>query len=195
MPYESYLWLIRHAPVDGPRGVIHDHDAPADVSDALALARLRAQLPEPHKAICSPARRTRETALALGLAPAVDEAFREQNFGRWTGQRHAEIAREMGAAYETFWRAPATNRPPDGESFADQIERVREGIDRLPAGHVVLVVHSGTIRAAVAIALGLSAETAISFVIDPLSLTRLDRLGSAWRVVTVNRGSFTQPGM
>ena len=37
----SQLWLIRHAPVDGPRGIIHDIDAPADLSatiDRLAQA-------------------------------------------------------------------------------------------------------------------------------------------------------------
>jgi alpha-ribazole phosphatase len=184
---ESYLWLIRHAPVDGPRGVIHDPEAPADTRDAQALARVRAQLPTPHTAISSPARRTRETAAALGLAPHVDAAFREQSFGSWTGRRHADIERELGPAYGEFWRAPATNRPPGGESFADQIARVQEGIDRLPHGQVILVVHSGTIRAALAIALGLPAENALRFVIDPFSITRLDRLVAAWRVVTVNQ--------
>ena len=184
---ESYLWLIRHAPVDGPRGVIHDSEAPADIRDSQALARLRPQLPQPHTAICSPARRTRETAAALGLAPHVDAAFREQGFGAWTGRRHADIEREMGAAYHEFWRAPASNRPPGGESFADQIARVQHGIDRLPEGPVILVVHSGTIRAALAIALGISAENALRFVIDPFSVTRLDRLATAWRVVTVNQ--------
>jgi alpha-ribazole phosphatase len=56
----------------------------------------------------------------------------------------------------------------------------------LPAGDVVLVVHSGTIRAALAVALGLTPENALRFVINPLSITRLDRLADAWRVVTVN---------
>ncbi|MGN1288892.1 MAG: histidine phosphatase family protein, partial [Bradyrhizobium sp.] len=28
---ETHFWLIRHAPVDGPRGVIHAPDAPADL--------------------------------------------------------------------------------------------------------------------------------------------------------------------
>jgi alpha-ribazole phosphatase len=57
----------------------------------------------------------------------------------------------------------------------------------LPAGDVVLVVHSGTIRAVLAIALDLAPEGALRFVIDPLSVTRIDRLASGWRVVSVNR--------
>jgi alpha-ribazole phosphatase len=185
---EARLWLIRHAPVNGPRGVIHDSDAPADLGDAAALAALRARLPAGAAAFCSPARRTLETALALGLAPAKIPEFREQNFGAWTGRRHKEIEAELGAAaYREFWRQPATNRPPGGESFTDQIARVAAGLAALPPGEVVVVVHSGTIRSALTIALDIAAESALRFVIDPLSLTRIDRLDNDWRVVAVNR--------
>jgi alpha-ribazole phosphatase len=45
MKTATNLWLIRHAPVDGPRGVIHGPDAPADVSDAAAFAALKVRLP------------------------------------------------------------------------------------------------------------------------------------------------------
>jgi alpha-ribazole phosphatase len=40
MNVPTNLWLIRHAPVDGPRGVIHGPDAPADIGDAAAFAAL-----------------------------------------------------------------------------------------------------------------------------------------------------------
>ena len=56
----------------------------------------------------------------------------------------------------------------------------------LPPGDVVLVVHSGTVRAALAIALEMAPEQALRFVIDPLSLTRIDRLAGGWRVISVN---------
>jgi alpha-ribazole phosphatase len=187
MRSEARLWLIRHAPVDGPRGVIHDTDAPADLGDAHRLDTLRANLPAERTAYCSPARRTVETALALGLDPVREAAFREQNFGAWTGRRHDEIARELGDAYEVFWRKPATNRPPGGENFVDQIARVAAGLAALPPDDVILVVHSGTIRAALAVALETSAESALRFVIDPLSLTRIDRLDGSWRIGAVNR--------
>jgi alpha-ribazole phosphatase len=182
----TQLWLIRHAPVDGPRGVIHAAAAPADLSDIAAFAALKARLPASAHAVCSPMRRTRETAEKLGL-DAVDEAdFAEQDFGAWTGRRHDELATELGAAYQEFWKSPASSRPPGGESFVDQIERAKSGLVRLPAGDAILVVHSGTIRAVLAIALGLSPDSALRFAIDPLSLTRIDRLESGWRVVAVN---------
>ena len=186
MDGETHLWLIRHAPVDGPRGVIHALDAPADLSDDAAFEALKARLPAGAFAVCSPAQRTRETAARLGLAAVEDDAFGEQDFGAWTGRRHSELEAELGATYHDFWRSPASNRPPGGESFADQIARTRAGVARLPAGDVVLVVHSGTIRAVLAIALDLTPETALRFVIDPLSLTRVDRLANGWRVVAVN---------
>ena len=183
----TQIWLIRHAPVAGPRGVIHDIDAPADVGDTAALSRLRSLLPKTHVAISSPARRARDTAEALGLVAALNPAFGEQDFGRWTGRTHEDIRRESEAAYDDFWRAPATNRPPGGESFVKQIGRVRQGVAALPAGDVIVVAHAGTIRAALAVALDMPPDKALSFVIDPLSLTRLDRLDHGWRAVAVNR--------
>ena len=187
MNVPTNLWLIRHAPVDGPRGVIHGPDAPADLGDATAFAALRARLPGGAFAVCSPARRTRETAERLGLVAVEQADFREQDFGAWTGRRHNDLATELGAAYQAFWKSPAGNRPPGGESFVDQIDRARAGLALLPAGDAVLVVHSGTIRAVLAIALDLKPEQALRFVIDPLSLTRIDRLENSWRVVTVNQ--------
>lgn len=187
MSAPTQLWLIRHAPVAGISGVIHAADAPADLGDDAAFAALKARLPAEAHAVCSPMRRTRETADRLGL-DAVDEAdFAEQDFGAWTGRRHDDLAAELGAAYQEFWQSPATSRPPGGESFVDQIGRARAGLARLPAGDAVLVVHSGTIRALLAIALELPPDNALRFTIDPLSLTRIDRLEDGWRVVGVNQ--------
>jgi alpha-ribazole phosphatase len=187
MGIATKLWLIRHAPVDGPRGVIHGADAPADIRDAAAFAVLRASLPQNAFVVCSPARRTFETAVALGLDPVKQELFGEQDFGSWTGRRHDDLVAELGDAYREFWKSPAGNAPPGGESFVDQVSRTVTGLAALPSGDAVLVVHSGTIRAVLAIALDLSPDAALRFVIDPLSLTRIDRLKEGWRVVVVNQ--------
>jgi alpha-ribazole phosphatase len=187
MTAETNLWLIRHAPVDGPRGVIHAPDAPADLANVAAFAALKAKLPANAFAVCSPARRTRETAEKLRLEAVEDAAFREQDFGAWTGRRHNDLVTELGDVYQKFWKSPSSNRPPGGESFVDQIERARAGLATLPAGDAVLVVHSGTIRSVLAIALDLAPDSALRFVIDPLSLTRIDRLANGWRVVAVTQ--------
>ena len=134
MSEECRLWLIRHAPVLGPKGVIHDSDAPADLGDAMMLAALRAKLPAGAAVFASPSTRTLQTAAALGLSPVAEPNFREQDFGEWTGRRHDDLVREPGTAYPDFWRAPANSRPPGGESFVEQVVRVRDGLARAAAG-------------------------------------------------------------
>lgn len=181
------IFLVRHAPVDGPRGVIHGPRAPVDLSDVAGLAALKAVLPVAAPTFCSPARRTRDTALALRLEPVMADEFREQEFGAWTGCRHDDLASRDGEAYRAFWQDPANNAPPAGESFSAQVRRVADGLARLPAGDVVVVAHAGTIRAALAIALDCAVAQALRFVVDPLSLTRIDRLDDGWRVGCVNQ--------
>ncbi|MBR0956421.1 histidine phosphatase family protein [Bradyrhizobium japonicum] len=183
----TFLWLIRHAPVDGIKGTIHAADAPADLTDHAQLDALRPRLPRDAASYASPSRRTLETARALGLEPDLVSEFSEQDFGSWTGRRHDELAASGGEAYAQFWSDPAHRRPPGGESFEDQVARVRLGLSRIGAGSATLVVHSGTIRAALCIALDLTPQAALRFVIDPLSLTRIDRLATGWRVVSVNQ--------
>jgi alpha-ribazole phosphatase len=182
----THFWLVRHAAVDGPAGTIWPSGASADLRDGGSFDRLRAHLPKEAKAYASPAQRTIDTATALQLDPLLMGEFAEQDFGEWTGRRHDDLAAAGGEAYAQFWNDPARSIPPGGESFADQIVRVRRGVDRIRTGAAILVVHSGTIRAALCIALDIKPEAALRFVIDPLSLTRIDRLDGAWRVACVN---------
>lgn len=187
MSENTIFWLIRHATVDGARGTIWPVAAPADLGDRASFDSLRAHLPKDAKAYVSPARRTVDTAKALQLDPVLVPEFAEQDFGEWTGRRHDDLAASGGEAYAQFWNDPARSLPPGGESFAGQIARVRRGLDRIEPGSAVLVVHSGTIRAALGVALDIEPEAALRFVIDPLSLTRLDRLNGGWRVKSVNQ--------
>ena len=82
------------------------------------------------------------------------------------------------------------------KAFVAVIERVARAIQRLVAAYagrdIIAVAHGGTIRAALALALGLDPEAALAFSIDNCSLTRIDRIdgpgmGHGWRVATVNR--------
>jgi len=76
------------------------------------------------------------------------------------------------------------------------IERVSRAIHQLVESYsgddIIAVAHGGTIRAALALALGLDPEASLAFTIENCSITRIDRLdgagiGHGWRVVTVNR--------
>ena len=63
---------------------------------------------------------------------------------------------------------------------------MRDALAALPSGDAVIVAHSGTVRAALTIALGIAPESALRFRVDPLSLTRIDRVESYWSVLCVN---------
>ena len=67
-----------------------------------------------------------------------------------------------------FWPLTATSARPAGESIQDVIERTGAALERLAARHagedIVIVMHGGTIRAAVAHALGIGPDSALRLV-------------------------------
>jgi broad specificity phosphatase PhoE len=58
---------------------------------------------------------------------------------------------------------------------------------------VVVVAHGGSIRAALAHALDLSAQQALTFSVKNLSLTRIERHGPHWRIIGVNEEPWHPP--
>jgi broad specificity phosphatase PhoE len=57
----------------------------------------------------------------------------------------------------------------------------------------VIVAHGGSIRAALAHAMGVQAEAVLAFSIKNLSLTRIEKVGTDWRIAAVNEEPFTLP--
>jgi len=198
-------WWVRHAPVVGMEGRIYgSDDVPCDTSDTVSFQALAAALPGDALWLTSHLGRARKTAQAIadaGLSypePIIEEHLGEQDFGDWQGFTWDEMKEKGADIYEEFWQLPARNAPPGGESFADQIARTAAVIDRVTDEHggrdIVAVAHGGTIRAAVAHALGLEPEGGMSFAFSNLSVTRLEHVaegllrgrGGRWRVVSVN---------
>jgi alpha-ribazole phosphatase len=201
-------WWVRHGPVHNPeRRLYGQMDLDAHFPDEDALSALARRLPADAVWLTSHLRRTHQTANALRAAlgtaheaaPAAFAALAEQHFGAWQGLSFAEL-RALGDDFERIWNAPGATRPPDGENFSDVIARVAPLVEKLTADHagrdIVAVAHGGSIRAALALALGLDADTALGFRIDTLSLTRIDfvpegreRVPGAlrrWRIEAVN---------
>lgn len=194
-------WLIRHAPVPNPLGLIHGSSDPdADTGDRAAAAALAAILPEGAVWLGSPLRRSRQTARALKPDAVVqtEPALAEQDFGEWEGLSHATIADRHAQAAKRFWEDPARNAPPGGESFAAVMERTAHALRRWTrdpgARDLIAVIHGGSIRAAVALALDLTPGAALRLRIDHWSLTRLDSHGEGgWSVGGVNLRPGTFP--
>jgi alpha-ribazole phosphatase len=203
-------WWIRHAPVIGHGGRIYgseDHDC--DTSDEAVFRHLAAVLPQGAVWVTSHLKRTHRTADSIlvhhpdrdSTERIAEAALAEQHFGDWQGLTNEELSRDRPDSWHRFWLAPAHEAPPGGESFVDLTARVSEAIERLSHAHagrdIVAVTHGGTIRSALALALGLAPERALSFTVDNCSLTCLDRIHGAagshapddhgvWRVRLVN---------
>jgi alpha-ribazole phosphatase len=181
----SELLLIRHAPAETGGRLCGRRDVPARLEDAAALARLAAVIAGVRQVVTSPAIRCRQTAEALfpGIAPAEDARLWEQDFGSEDGMAYTDLP-DLGPLP---CEALAERRPPGGESFADMAARVIPALEELAEadGPVVVVAHAGTVRAALALALG-SIPAALAFEVAPLSLTRVRCLGGAYSVACVN---------
>jgi len=204
-------WLIRHAPVPNPDKLIYGQDdPPADTGDAAALAELASRLPQQAVWVTSHLRRTRQTAAALADLVArlpgsdmalVERDLAEQSFGAWEGLSHDAVADLFPEEARRFWSAPATEAPAGGESFAAVMARVAGAIGRLTAAHagrdIVAVIHGGSIRAALALALDLTPDAALRLAVAPLSLSRIDHYGGggggeSWSVSVLNAlGTFS----
>jgi len=202
------LWWIHHAPVDHDGRIYGQLDLSCDCSETAVFIGLAKQLPRDAVWVTSNLRRTHETATAIiraGLpgpnripgpeALAIDD-LAEQHFGEWQGLAHQDLHRLRASDFHRFWHAPAHEAAPGGESFLALIARVSQAVHRLvenyPGHDIIAVAHGGTIRAVLALALGLDPEAALAFTIENCSITRIDHIdgtgmGHGWRVVTVNR--------
>ena len=198
MTKKTRWWWIRHAPVVNPEGKLYGQlDLDVDLSDGEKFEALANILPDSAVWVTTSLRRAKETADRLSAlktsAHMIDEhdTLREQSFGDWEGSSWEDIP---DSVRESFWKDPANNRAPNGESFADVVTRVTETVERLNTHHtggdIVAVTHTGSIRAAITHALGGDARAGLSFQLAPLSLTRIDAIHQDdkiwWRVSGVD---------
>jgi broad specificity phosphatase PhoE len=164
-------------------------DLPADLSDAAAISRLSAHLPEAAPVISSDLTRAVATADALGPRPrlAHDPGLREMHFGQWETRAFSEIEAEAPDLIRAFWEKPGDIRPPGGESWNELSSRTWAALDRLEgtAPDLIVVAHFGPIVAALQRAEGLTAEAAFSHRIDNLSVTCLS-FGPPGKVFAIN---------
>lgn len=212
VPVVTRWWWVRHAPVISKEGVIYgQRDVPCDTSDADSFRVLARNLPKDAVWVTSHLSRAKETAAAIaaqGLeipTPIIEPDLAEQNLGDWQGKAWDDFDMATDQSYRAFWRDPARNAPPGGESFVEVIDRVSRVIRRLNTERVgtdiVAVAHGGTIRAAVALAFDLAPECALTVMTNNLALTRLEffadegehishgvRAGKngSWRVIGIN---------
>jgi len=109
---------------------------------------------------CSPLARARETAdvvaAVIGLEPREDVRFAETETGDWTDRTFDEVQAAEPEAFAAWRSGDPGFRFPGGESFAEQLARVRAGLDEVRRGPLpaLVVCHRGVIRLALADARG-----------------------------------------
>ena len=147
--------LVRHGEAEKAKGrAIGQLDLPLSSTgkkqaEALAKSLSSQQIDYLYT---SPLRRTRDTAAAIEQTcnqtaiPCPELA--EINLGLWDGLSFEQIKKEFPSEYERRGKDIANYRPPEGESFADLTERVRNKFNKIIADddHTIIVTHAGVIR-------------------------------------------------
>jgi broad specificity phosphatase PhoE len=199
---ETRWWWIRHAPVPDGGRIYGQRDLDCDCSDSVAFNALAHELPRDAVWVTSNLGRTHQTATAIVAASGRKKQdvemlalpdLAEQHLGDWQGLERKSFFAERGTSKSPFWLCGATDRPPNGETFAELTDRVHGAIhsleEKVRGRDVIAVTHGGTIRAVLGLALNLDPEASLAFVVDNCSITRVDHLAGEqrrWRVVTVN---------
>jgi alpha-ribazole phosphatase len=208
-PQTTRLWLIRHALVDAEARRFLYGDLDVAICEATmagqgqAYAALGQRLPRTAVWLVSPLSRTVRTARAIFAAGypeqplIVEPGLIEQSFGMLHGTEGTRLAARLALPAHDFWPVSHAERPEQGESFEDVILRVGAVIERLATDYagqdVVAVCHGGVIRAAMAHALKIGGDSALRLTVDNISLTKIERRGQAWRVVSANETTAPSP--
>lgn len=186
------LFLVRHGPTHA-KTFVGWSDLPADLSDAAAVARLSAHLPETALVVSSDLMRAAATADAIQGARRRlphHRDLREFNFGEWELCTFREVELRDAALSRAYWTTPGDIRPPGGESWNDARLRVDAAVDALmaenPGRDLVVVAHFGVILGQVQRAMGVDPGTVIGHKIDNLSVTQLTRHADGWEVDVIN---------
>ena len=175
--------LLRHGEPEGGRryrgcGV---DDPLTDQGWAQMRAVLNGAKPPWTQIVTSPMLRCRDFAEAFarehGLPCTVQESLREVGFGAWEGRSPEELKAESLADYLAFYRDPARARPDGAEPLEAFVGRVADALEsirqRHEGQHVLVVAHSGVIRAAVVHAMQVPAVALYRLRMPYAALTRL----------------------
>ena len=169
------------------------------------LGRLISSLPRYAAWQISPLQRAQQTANLFKkhldpVSQTIEPALAEQNFGTWHERPVDEIWQQIKKNPKHNWSFIMHNScPPNGESFDNQITRMKFWCElqeqkQLKTAQIVFA-HAGTIRAAMAHMLGLSAARAQSIEVPNFGCLHASLLaaseaqknhGGAWQIHKLN---------
>ena len=128
------------------------------------------------------------TVAAAGARATTVEQLRAWSAGEWAGRAIDDVARDDPNGF-VRWRTDGGFAPPGGESLDRLLARVGAWIESSsPEGAGLALVDSTVVTAAVVHVLGAPSESFWHLDVAPLSLTRLNFDGRAWRLRSLNVG-------
>src|SRR5262245_60312717 len=166
------IYLVRHGEIEpGWQGRIYGSlDVPlsAHGMDQGRLAARALRSVELGAVVSSGLSRAEHGAACLRaerqLARVDDPELRELERGQWAGLTFSELEARTPGAWSDWFRAPATRRPPGGESLAELFARVEPRVDHWARAHpgrpLALVTHGWVVRVLVCHALRASFDLA-----------------------------------
>ena len=158
------LGFLRHGEVAGPAHVYRGRsDASLTPHGRAQMHAALAALPGWGAVVSSPARRcldfARELAASRQIDCAVDDGWRELDFGAWETLSPLDAAARDAEAHAAFVRDPRRAAPPGGETLDALDARVGAALNRLgeaARAPTLVVTHAGAMRAVLAQVLGLA---------------------------------------
>ena len=127
--------------------------------------------------IASPLERCLETveplAAARKLKVVTDDRLIEMNYGKWSGKKLKLLS--IRPLWRTIQSTPSQVRFPDGESFVEMADRVRNFLDSLrrkyPNDSILLVTHGDITKFIATYFMGLPLDHIQKFIVKPASLS------------------------
>lgn len=180
----TLLALLRHFPTAwNNSGKIQGHaDVPLTEASRTALATLAVPRDfASFRVMCSPLKRARETAQALGLAATSHARWIEMNWGSYEGHSLTDLRARLGAEFAANEARGLDFTPPGGESprmVCDRLAPLLQAIARNETD-ILAVTHRGVIRAIYAHASGwgMTGKAPHRLARDAIQVFRLDHDG------------------
>ncbi len=152
----------------------------------------------------SPLKRATETAELILKAsgnsiPIITlPELMERNFGDWEGKSIDDLQLLFLNDFSQWLAAHQIPAPPNGESMDELMKRVERGLDQILAvkeGNVLVVGHSGSIKAAICIFFRLPLSSFVRMRIDNAGLTILEIEDGRIRLIQFNDTCHLHEGL
>jgi len=184
------IYLMRHGEItqSSPRRFVGRRDLPLTELGRTQAAQWGQRLRGAgfQTVYTSPLSRCQDTArlTAPGREIVVEPGWTEISLGEWEGLSVDEVRERFPGEYEARGEDLAGHRPQGGESFAQVAKRVTPLLEALGEGPapVLVVAHSGVIRAGLCRLLGLPLGHLLRLELDYAGLCLVERGRQGWKL-------------